>query len=187
MPVGVDTKHFFPNQQVRAQPNSILFLSGMWPSKRPEILIGALSILDQKGIDFKADFYGSPLPETQSYYESIKKIVIDKNIADHVTFYGGVPNNKTPDIYRAHAIFVNCSPSGMFDKTLFEAAACGCKVLSSSKDFAALTGPETYFDSAAELAERLTSALAFPNPSNHKELVEHNSLPFLIEELVKML
>lgn len=164
MPVGVDTELFFPDARVSRVPNSILFLSGMWPSKRPELLIDALAILRKKGISFSADFYGSPLPVTVHYYESLKERVKKFGIADAIVFYPGIPNSMTPDIYRSREIFVNCSPSGMFDKTLFEAAASGCRVLSSSEDFATLAGPDTYFDSAETLAQQLAAALGDASP-----------------------
>lgn len=184
MPVGVDTDRFFPDARIHRIPNSILFLSGMWPSKRPELLIRALGILKQEGIDFTADFYGTPLPKTKGYYESIQQIVRDAGLSDTVTFHPGVPNMRTPDLYRAHAFFVNCSPSGMFDKTLFEAAACGTPVLSSSEDFAAIAGSETYFDSSSSLAERLRTAQSRPLSV---EFVEKNSLKALVEILVQTL
>lgn len=35
-------------------------------------------------------------------------------------------------MYNNHEIFVNLSPSGMYDKTIFEAMACECLVLTSN-------------------------------------------------------
>ena len=36
----------------------------------------------------------------------------------------GIPYAEAPALYRTYDIFVNQSPSGMFDKTIFEAMAC---------------------------------------------------------------
>jgi glycosyltransferase involved in cell wall biosynthesis len=187
MPVGVDTTRFYPDARISRMPHSILFLSGMWPSKRPEMLIEALGILKGESIDFTANLYGSPLPETGEYYESVKQAALDAGLKDRVAFHTGVPNDRTPDIYRVHAIFVNCSPSGMFDKTLFEAAASGCQVLSSSKDFAALAGSETYFESVDQLAARLREALVVPYVPANAALIERHSLAALAEKLVQTL
>ncbi len=182
MPVGVDTERFFPDVGVRRVPRSILFLSGMWPSKRPEILIDALALLDGKGVTYTASFYGSPMPSTQDYYRSLKERVDRAALAHAITFYPAVSNDLARDIFRSHEIFVNCSPSGMFDKTIFEAAACGCKVLASSKDFSLLAGDDSYFASSEDLARRLESVLGTAG-SDPAPYLEKHSLATLAERL----
>jgi len=157
MPVGVDTSRFHEDASIKRTPRSILFLSRMAPSKRPELLVEALHILKSRNIDFSATFCGSPLPADGKFYRDLK----DK-AGDLATFIPAVANQETPQFYASHAVFVNCSPSGMLDKTLFEAAASGCFVLAASEDFAALAGAEHHFISATELADRLESALRAP-------------------------
>lgn len=178
MPVGVDTTRFYPDGRIR-KSHSILSLGRIAPSKRPDMFIGALAILAQRGTDFTASFVGSPLPRDVTFYESLKEKVRSLGLTDHISFHPGIPNSQTPDLYRAHEIFINTSPSGMLDKTMFEAAACGCIVLSSSADFAGLAGHDSYFESTTELAERLTSARAHPSASQSASLVEANSLSTL--------
>ena len=162
MPVGVDTARFYPDPAIAAKPRSILFFGRMAKSKRPELLIDALAILKKEGEAFSATFCGSPLTANEAYYETLKEKVRARNLTHEISFVPAVPNSEAPDLYRAHAIFVNCSPSGMFDKTLFEAAACGCFVLATSDDFAGLAGEEHHFSSAEELAKRLGTMLAGP-------------------------
>jgi peptidoglycan/xylan/chitin deacetylase (PgdA/CDA1 family)/glycosyltransferase involved in cell wall biosynthesis len=175
MPVGVDTERFTPDANIARKPHSVLFLSRMSPSKRPEMLIDALAELARSGADFNATLVGSPLPRDEAYHESLKEKVRELKLADRITFLSGVPNSQTPDLYRAHEIFVNTSPSGMLDKTLFEAAACGCRVLSSSADFADLAGSDSRFGSAAELADRLNEELRGGSRQNDT-FVERHSL-----------
>jgi glycosyltransferase involved in cell wall biosynthesis len=187
MPVGVDTERFKPDARVARAPHSILFLARMAPSKRPEMLIDALASLARNGIDFSAALVGSPLPRDAAYYEGIKQKVVSLGLANQTSFMPEVPNSAAPDLYRAHEVFVNCSPSGMFDKTLFEAAACGCRVLASSKDFALLAGADSYFESSADLAQRLRDALAALPLAAVPAYVEQNSLTALGEKLTKTL
>ncbi len=183
MPVGVDTERFFPDARIERKPNSILFLGRISPSKRPEMLIDALASLARTGATFTASLIGSPLPQDETYHESLKEKVRSLSLADRIAFHPGVPNGQTPDLYRAHEIFVNASPSGMLDKTLFEAAACGCRVLAASEDFAALAGPDSHFTDAPELARRLAEALAAPAPQTPAPFVAENSLAALSEKL----
>ena len=184
MPVGVDTERFSPDERIARKPRSILFLARMSPSKRPEMLIDALAELARSGADFTATLVGSPLPQDEAYYESLKGKVRELELADRVAFLPGIPNNQTPDLYRAHQIFVNTSPSGMLDKTIFEAAASGCIVLAASTDFADAAGEDSQFNSAAELAARLVAALAGKDHRPPVLLVEENSLRALTEKLI---
>ncbi|NNM84016.1 glycosyltransferase family 4 protein [Candidatus Parcubacteria bacterium] len=186
MPVGVDTERFFPNASVARKPHSILFLARMAPSKRPEMLVDALAKLARDNVEFSASFVGSPLQQDTASYEDLKAKVRSLSLADRISFYPGVPNGETSDLYRAHEIFVNCSPSGMFDKTLFEAAASGCRVFAASADFKALAGTEFSFASATELAERLKVSLAVSTHARSampQKLVEDNTLARLADRL----
>ena len=197
MPVGIDTTRFEPLSGVAHTPRSILFLARMSPSKRPEILIEALGMLRKRGIDYVADFYGSPLPKDKVYYEGLKERVRVLGIDGQVMFHPGVSNNETPNLYRAHEIFVNTSPSGMLDKTIFEAAACGCLVLSSSRDLATRLSPQFSFagENPTALIENLTQKLGLlleSSPAKQKvdtrllqDIVLQNNLSTLIQELTK--
>lgn len=159
MPVGVDTGLFYPDPRVRREPASILFLARMSPSKRPEVLIEALETLDRKGIAFTTTFAGSPLPEHAAYHASLRERVERSGLSSRVTFLPGPTRQEAPDLYRTHDIFVNCSPPGMYDKTLFEAAACGCFVLAANEDFSAAIGEGVRARDAGELAARLEGFL----------------------------
>ena len=185
MPVGIDTERFKPDGSIARVPRSVLFLARIAPSKRVEMLIDALASLARDQVEFTASIVGSPLPEHETYYEALKERA--RPLGARVRFLPGVPNGETPALYRAHAVFVNASPSGMFDKTLFEAAACGCTVLSSSEDFAVLAGPDTYFDSSDELAERLTAALERGAERPLEAIVREHSLEALAVSLATTL
>jgi len=193
MPVGVDTKIFTPDESVRPAPHSILFLSRMSPSKRPEMLIEALSILNQKGIAFTATFVGSPNPEEEKYYTGLSKRVLEYGLEHDVSFMPAVTKDQAVDIFRSHEIFVNCSPSGMFDKTLFEAAACDCLVLATSIDFKEAVRAEYFYseDTAVNLALKLQFLLTTISTERESArailaaVVQANSLSVLIARLCK--
>lgn len=159
MPVGVDTERFMPDGQIARAPHSILWLARIAPSKRLEMFSEALEALVAHGVAFSATIVGSPLPEHQSYYDELRANVRARGLNERVVFRPGVPNAETADLYHAHQIFVNTSPSGMLDKTIFEAAACGCVVMASSQDLEPVPGAVYVFDSAQALAARLTEVL----------------------------
>jgi glycosyltransferase involved in cell wall biosynthesis len=159
MPVGIDLERFGTEGGVRT-PRSILFLARIAPSKRPEMLIDALGEVLARGVSFTAAFYGSPIAENVSYYDSLNARTESLGLHDRVRFYPGIPNDATSAIYKAHDIFVNCSPSGMFDKTIFEAAACGCRVIAASEDFRDAVGEDVFAPDTATLTEQLISYLS---------------------------
>lgn len=189
MPVGVDTERFHPNPAVIRTPRSILFLARMAPSKRPDMLVDALITLHAKGVEFTAAFYGSPLPQDEPYYRSLIERVEASGLVGIVGFHPAVANAETSSIYQQHEIFVNCSPSGMFDKTLFEAAVSNCLVLAASDDFAERMGESVHFTDADSLAERLGYHLELAAAERTAFLVKlkriagENALPQLVDAL----
>ena len=170
MPVGVDTERFSLDGRIARKPKTILFLARMAPSKRPEMVIDALAMLARDGVSFSATFVGSPLPQDEAYLEHLKERARPLSVAGRITFLPGVPNDQTPDLYRAHEVFVNASPSGMLDKTLFEAAACGALVLASSDDFREMAGDRFAFETPEGLSNALTKILAVSDAERTQDL-----------------
>lgn len=189
MPVGVDTQRFNLDSSIHRKAHSILSLSRISPSKHIEVFIDALIMLDDGGVNFSANIVGSELPKYKDYYKKLYERARPLLLSGKITFNPGVQNDATPEIYRAHTFFVNTSKSGMFDKTLFEAAACGDIVLSSSKDFAKLAGIETYFDDASTLNKILRGLLVKSSgeisKKNLSNVVQQHSLTELTDRLLK--
>lgn len=193
MPVGVDTGIFVPQSAIARAPRSVLFLARMAPSKRPEVLLNALQKLGSRDAAFHGSFIGDPLPRDRAFYDALKKRAGQGVLADKVVFLPGVPNGEAPRAYSAHEIFVNLSSSGMYDKTLFEAASCGCLVLASSEDFADEVDERLVFEegNAEDLAAKLEALLALSSDERAglvKELqafAQRNSLQTLGERLAQ--
>lgn len=190
MPLGIDVSRFSPGDAASREAHSILFLARMAPSKRAELLLDAVAEVSD---DVRVSFVGDPLPEDRAYYESLKIRAKENPHAKNISFLQGVPNDKTPDVYRSHAISVNTSKSGMYDKTIFEAAACGCLVLASSKDFASEADPRCVFEDgdAQSLAEKLRGLFALSHEERDalsarlRASAERNSLVAFGERLLQ--
>ncbi len=187
MPIGVDAERFKPVPGVTRTPRSILFLARMAPSKRPDVLFEAFRLMQIRGLAFSASFVGSPLPVDKEYYDRLMRTAEERGMRGMVEFKAGIPNAETPAVYSAHEIFVNLSRSGMYDKTIPEAAACGCVVLASSDDFAAAADPRFVFKDAdaKDLAEKLSAILTLSDDdrrglqSSLSAFVSSNSLQTL--------
>jgi glycosyltransferase involved in cell wall biosynthesis len=136
MPAGINLQLFKISNPKSQIPNSILFLGRMSPIKKPDLLIEALNILNKKNVDFVCDLYGDSLPKDEYFYDSLKNKAKEFGLESKINFYKSVPNYKTPKIYNEHNIFVNLTPSGSFDKTILEAAACGCIIVVTNRSLA---------------------------------------------------
>ncbi len=136
MPVGINTSIFNTESRIKGQEskgNKILFLGRIAPIKKQELFIKALDLLDKKGVSFEANIYGDSLPKDEEYHQSLKATVDKLGLNNKIKFYKGVPNYQTPEIYNKHDIFVNLTPSGSFDKTILEATACGCLLVTTNE------------------------------------------------------
>jgi len=191
MPVGVDEESYKLDEPITRIPHSVLFLGRISKSKRPELLIKALAEIAKKGINFSATFVGGPVDAEPDYPNQIRELAQSLGIADKITFTGAVPNTETYRYYRSHDIYVNCSPSGMLDKTIFKAVGCGCLPIVSNLDFAELVGPNYIFpdNELNGLVEKLAKFLTISSEERIRltnalqEPIKRNSLKILINRL----
>lgn len=192
MPVGVNMERFSPQDEGLRVPRSLLFFSRIMPSKHLELFVQALGILKDKGVMFVASIVGSPQPESIAYAEEQRRRVEELGLNERVRFLPGVRNEDAAEVYRLHDVFVNCSPSGMFDKMIFEAAASRCLVLTESDDMRRAGFEDmTYVQGNAEsLAQHIEEIFALSEEERfaHKErlqsFVQKNTLSVLAEKLI---
>lgn len=188
MPVGVETALFAAHRCDKRPSRTILHLSRISPSKRIGLLLEALGILKEREVAFSATIAGSALPEDKGYLEDLINQTDALGLADSVTFVEGVPHAETAALFGRHQIFVNCAASGMLDKTLFEAAAAGSRVLAASRDWAEFMDDSSVrFTSAQELAVALESSLERLGPGlleRQDAVVSEHSLPATIARIL---
>ncbi|MHB1117943.1 MAG: glycosyltransferase family 4 protein [Minisyncoccota bacterium] len=196
MPVGIDTELFKRDNHMVKKPNSVLFLARIAPAKKPHLVIDALRISQNKDILFTADFYGNPTPQDVPYLDSLKQKVKEYSLEDCVMFEKGIPHNKTPDVYGVHTVFVNTSPSGMYDKTIFEAMACESLILTSNLNLKGQIDDRFLFaeDDANDLAQKLKDLLDLDAATQgeygkmlRNYVIEKQSLSLLANALFKNL
>lgn len=193
MPVGIDAGKFKRSGiGGKRLEKSVLSLGRIAPSKKIEVLLEALKMLSDKGVDFKASIYGDPLPEHRPHHDSLISFVEKNGLEGKVVFYKGVPNDATVDIYNSHEIFVNLSSSGMYDKTIFEAMACETLVLASNDNLKGEMPASFLFreGNASDLALKLEAALGLSAEDKlrfGKSMREYVSMKHGLESLAEKL
>jgi glycosyltransferase involved in cell wall biosynthesis len=191
MPVGVDTEFFHPIPGVTRTPRSILSLGRIAPSKNIHTLISAFEIMKKEGATFTASIYGNALPADEGYAQGLREQVKEAGLESMVSFHPGVPNKDTPQVYSAHHMFVNLSPNGMYDKTIFEAMACGCFVFVSNDDIKDKIDPLFAFPyaDAEGLARRMKEFIGLTDAEQNRKaasiagLIREHSLDQLSQKL----
>ncbi len=185
MPVGVDLENFKPQESINRIPQSILSLGRISPSKHLDLLVDVINEIHNPKI--LVNIYGDPLSEDEAYYKELKE-----KAGNNITFNKGIPNIKTVAVYSTHDIFVNLSSSGMYDKTIFEAMACGCIILASNDNLRGQINDDFIFKQgdARELKIKLETLLKYSfeqRLSASKELrnfAEKHSLKKLAHNLI---
>jgi glycosyltransferase involved in cell wall biosynthesis len=163
MPVGIDTEFFSP-AQAPSQQNSILFLGRLDPVKRVDTFVRALEALHERRVSFAATIVGDPTEKKSKYAHDVRNLASAMALEGVVSMRAGVTNTEARDLFRSHSIYCNLTPSGSFDKTIGEAMASGCIVVTQNNALQdVLPGklmPRDDSDDAATQA--LSAALALP-------------------------
>ena len=195
MPIGIDVEEF-RTAQVPTDPRSILFFGRLDIVKHPEAFVDALSQLKKEGVVFHATICGDPTDSGDPYAKALKERGVSLVAEKLLEFRPAVSHAETSRLYVSHAIYVNLTPSGSFDKTIGEALASGCLVVAANAAVKDIL-PELLFvrDVSAEgTARAIKAALDMPEAERERvrrrgrEYVEReHSLTLLTERLMRIL
>jgi glycosyltransferase involved in cell wall biosynthesis len=154
MPVGIDTKFFAP-AAAPPTPDSVLFLGRLDLVKKVEEFVKALGRVRQP---FGATLCGSPTPGNEAYAARVEAVA---RTIKSLTLRPAVTNDAARELYQRHAVYVNLTPSGSFDKTILEAMACGAVVVCANTALRDVLPKELVVEPTVEgTARGLEAALA---------------------------
>ncbi len=146
MPVGIDTEFFKPDPSVTREKGTVLFLGRISPVKKVLEFIEWVKVTP-----FSATLVGPILPEDTAYGEKVKE-----RLSDQIKFVGPVTREQALKLYQTHEIYVNKTPAGSMDKTIFEALACGMRLFVDNPDARNIVIEE---HSLKKLTERLVEEI----------------------------
>ena len=125
MPVGIDTDFFKPDPSIERIPNSALFLGRIAPVKKVSEFVDWL-----KTTNYTATIAG-PIGDAE-YWESVKLKIENSKLK--VNYVGPVDQVGALKLYQTHELYVNLTPAGSFDKTIFESASCDTRIKVENRD-----------------------------------------------------
>lgn len=160
----------------------ILSVGRIAPTKNYEVLIEAINILQQRGVDVQVTIVGEPaLPQDVEYGKKIQRA----SDGLHVNFVGKKTHSELPNIYRSHDLFVHMSQTGSLDRVLLEAMSCGIRVLSCNDAARAFLPNELIFENAEDLANKIQNhTIHF---DGRAYVLEHHDLKKLISRISALL
>ena len=186
MPLGIDTD-FFTSQSFVRKENSILFAGRLDKVKHLNIFLAALEQLYMEKVIYIADIYGDATYGNELYAQALKKHFSG---LPTVSFHTGVPYERMPELYGTHAIYVNLTPSGSFDKTIGESMASGCIVVAVNEALTEIL-PDDLMpkeNTSTCVAKAIQHALCIPKrqdliQKNQEWVKEHHSLTLLCHKI----
>jgi len=135
---GVDTELFCPPDQRMEPRNELIAVSRVSRRKRIDLLLAIMDCLRKgpEAPDLRLRVVGPLLtPDALAYDAELRTHVWRTGLQDCVEFVGFVPQEYIPAFYRSAFLHINVSQTGSMDKTVLEALACGCPVLTSNEAF----------------------------------------------------
>jgi len=134
---GVDAE-LFTLVQPNSSQNEILHVGRISRRKRIERLLSVMaSLVELEGPSpIRLRLVGPPLTAADLEYDrEMRSLARELGLQDRVEFVGYVPQEQIPFFYRSAFLHLNLSQTGSMDKTVLEALACGCPVLTSNEAF----------------------------------------------------
>lgn len=158
---GVDSR-LFRIPSFAASRNDIIYVGRVSPRKRIDLLLEVMAEVARLATasPIRLRIVGPVLTADDLRYDmDMRSKMWALGLQDRVEFTGFVPQEHHPKLYASAFLHLNVSKTGSMDKTVLEALACGCPVLTSNEAFAGLLGDRPEFrldtDGPVEIARRI--------------------------------
>jgi len=171
---AIDTELFDIPSSLSPRPE-IVYVGRISERKRVHLMPEVLAELRRLAPDvpWRIKLVGPTLTaEDHSYIAALRQKISALGFADFIELAGSMPQKETARLYQSAALHLNLSETGSMDKTVMEALATGCPVLTTNiafretlKDF-----PDMFSASSApaELAAKILTL--FRNPPQRASL-----------------
>ena len=192
MPVGVDLARFAVVSDVSRIPGSVLMVGRIAPKKHVRAVVEALVTLSKEGRYASLTLAGGASAKDQGYQDDIVSLASAAGIG--LSLRGAVAHSELPRIFAAHDVVINVSEPGMFDKTMLEALASGCLLLTRHEDLTReLDGRLRTSGEPADIAQKLAHLTTIDAAEREclvaegERIAEAHSLTSLVARLTKEL
>jgi glycosyltransferase involved in cell wall biosynthesis len=163
---GIDSA-LFRIPTTYASRDDIVYVGRVSPRKRIDLLLHTLAEIAKRDPSgrIRLRIVGPALtPEDEAYVLEMRRLADTLGVASNVDFAGFIPQERHPALYDTAFLHLNVSKTGSMDKTVLEALACGCPVLTGNEAFREMLAGHPDFllhtEDPAAIAERVLSLRA---------------------------
>jgi len=127
VPYGLDLEKF-PFSKPSFGGHNLLWVRAFTEIYNPDLAIRTLKVLKDDFPDVSLTMVG---PD-RGLLNSARSLAKELNVSESVSFVGMVPNDQLYKYYQTHSVYLNTTSYESFGMALFEAASCGCPVVTTS-------------------------------------------------------
>lgn len=162
IPNGVASDIFYPAEQPPSNRRRLITVGRHSSTKRINLLIDAVELLKKQGRDFVLTIAGGG-----SGLESMQQLIDRRNLHGTVNLLGRVENEKMPELYRQHDVFVSATMQEGMSNAMLEAMASGLPIVTTRCEGVdeLISGNGVIVDNAtaADLAGAIKNAIDSPD------------------------
>jgi glycosyltransferase involved in cell wall biosynthesis len=129
LPNGIPPVNFVNNYKQDQSPLRLLYLSNLILGKGILIIIDALEIIKNKGLNFHFRVVGA---ESDLTYKTLEELIIEKGLRSYVTLVGPKYNNEKYNEFKEAGVFLLPSNYDTFGLVLLEAMQFGVPCISTN-------------------------------------------------------
>jgi len=135
---GVNTEIFTIPEYTNVQKDCILYTGRISRRKRIDLMVLVMSALRKMApeLPLHLRLVGPILTaDDEAYMRQVRALIAALGLEGVVEYMGALPQTTHPGLYSKSFLHLNVSQTGSMDKTVIEALACGCPVLTSNEAF----------------------------------------------------
>jgi len=140
---AIPTEIFVLPSNTDQRNKEIIYVGRIMPVKHIEDFIDTAKILLLKHDDLRFSIIG-PVGDAL-YFKKLQEKIQQENMGHAIQFVDSKTQNELVGIYQKAAFFLNTSLTQSMDKTVLEAALCGCLPVTANKAFEEFLGQEKLY------------------------------------------
>jgi len=161
---GIDVEMYDPARLANVVKNDLIYVGRITERKRVHVILELFGELVKRSGDktIKLKLIGPVMnADDERYLQNLQIRAQELQVSSQVDFIGPLPPEQIPSKYMGVALHINLSQTGSMDKTIMEALAMGCPVITSNEAVKeTLSGhPELFVDSDASVESLTTSVM----------------------------
>ena len=194
MPMAIDTDMYAAENAGRK--DTVLYLGRISEKKRLDAIVAAFADVQKNDQHLTLDIYGMPHAGDEAYASQVRTKFAALEREGALTYRGSVVYERTPQVYADHNIFVHAGSARGSNKTLYEAMAAGCLVVTSEQSVKDVIDPRLFVEDATpeNLARAIRAALSFSEGAREEQRVRNrayvrreHSLSSVVPTMLEML